>query len=567
EKDMLDSFDEKNIIVDHFEEYNFSSIVEEMTPWERILRLFYSLFRKEQLLEFYLHCGIKHIEHKLTTNASWYDEEHKALDITFADTLFHLVRSLDVLSPLIKSMILNNPPPTNPPNKQIPEIIEVVFYSIYKSQSIQSYPFSEIKMMNLFQGVPPSQMLHKKDHCVRDYIDSITEHDWGYIDIKYSNLIGVARLIELPLMDFLRRFAFDVSIHSASKISWDLVTISAVDSYLEMLYKVVDSFSLSRDYVDIIKSLNTSNKSLFDPSFPLTSQQISLAWDELVIALEKFKADDTLYNLLCISKKHPLISKENHPVTFSLREKFCSTLKKRVYSTSDTVIKNIFLRKIEDLMALIVLQKHYTFIPFGVYSIDNHKRIEKISSENLMHAFVLTSIYVFVYDSVQPWLKSFLGFLMVNAEFSDPESITILETLYKKTTKFMLKFHSFSQEVATKSPVSKRMQQFLDANNSKLTDEQVRILKMFIDSMNSQAGVLVSQFEDLIGVLAPFLGSVSNELQQEHQNFIPNVLAIKKLMNRGEIVRISNFYIFCQNVERLIQLEEQLNMLKKSKED
>ncbi|MGL4394349.1 MAG: hypothetical protein ACRCS8_03900 [Brevinema sp.] len=561
------------ILLDMPEGPDFSIIIDEMNVWERLVRLFYSLFRKDQLLEFYTHCGLKHIENKFIRNSSsWYNQEHKALDVAFADTLFHLVRSLDVLAPILKPMILSNNSNSAhaATTKETPEMIEVVFHSIHTGQSIQSYPFSAMKMQTLFEGVPTSQILKKKDHFVQEYIDTISQNEWIRMDIKYSNLMGVVRLMELPLLDFLRRFAFDVEIHSKEKMYWDLVTISAVDFYLETLFNVVDSFDLSRNDTEVILSLQESQKFLFElqnPATPLTNEEILIAWNELIDSLDKLKEEDTLYSLLCLAKKQPLLPREENSGVFSIKDRFCTVLRKRVSSTSNTVIKNILSKKIDSLLGTIILQKHHIAVPWGVYNIDNHKKIQRISNERLTHVFGLSAIYVFYFDSAQSWLKSFLGFLMVNAEFADPKQIDKLEQLYKKLNKFMVKFHSFTQEFAPKSPVSKRMQAFLDGTNTQLTDEQVRILKMFIDSKNSQSGVMISQFNELLTALIPFMVSVTEEIQHESQKFIPNILAVKKMFNKGEADRIIDFTGFCQNTERLIELEYQLNTLKNLKED
>ncbi|MGL4563255.1 MAG: hypothetical protein ACRCVW_05310 [Brevinema sp.] len=548
-------------------EQDYSVIITEMTILERVLKFFYTLFTKEKLLDFYIYCGMKHIEHKLSKNSlTWYHKEQKSLDIEFADTLFHLVRSLDVLAPLMTDVMFESKTPQD--NNQIPQMIEVIFHAIHTRQSIQTYTFSELRLINLFQGVSPSDILYKKESCVQEYLDQISPEEWNRIDRKYSDLIGMIRLIDLPLLEFLRRFSFDISIHADLRdVSWNFVTITAVDSYLEMLYDVIDNLSFTKDDIEIIKSLNTSNKFLNNPSSSLNAQDIVFACEEFIDALHKFKKDDTLYYLLCLSKKNPVFSSSNNNFSYSIEEKFSNTLKKRVYSASNILIENIFVKKNQELLELIVLKKHESFIDFGVYNIDNNKKIERISSEKLNHVFVITAIYVFVLDIAQPWLKNFLGFLMVNAEFTDKSSIAVLESIYKKMNKFLIKFDSFFQETAIKSPSSNRLQKFLDINNNKLTDDQVRLLKIFLDSMNSQATILVSLFNELISEFIGFIESLSQEFKAENQKFITNILAIKKLMNKSEFIKIHDFYVFCQNVKRLIELESLLNMSRNSKED
>lgn len=555
-------FSGQHLDIDELEtsNFDFSTIINDMSISEHIIRLFFSFLNKKRLLDFYLSCGIKHIEDQLYINAPrWYNKEHKALDISFAHNLFKFTKALDVLAPIINTMILN-PNSIKIKNPNIPKVEEVVFHALYTSQSIQTYPFSELKLINLFQGVPISQVLQKKQNCVQDYLHHINNEAWEYVDRKYSSLVYLSRLTDQPLMEFLRRFSFNIALSMDYKEpEWDIVTIFAVDSYLENLYNIIQHIEFDKNDIEIVRALHASNKFLYNPESTISTTDIVRASEDLIQVIQEFKFQGTLHKLLCLSKKNPMIlEKDNDIVPYSIKEKFCSALQKRVSSTSDILIDNIFSKKIEECLNVILLERHRHLISFGVYNIENNKKIEKISSEKLDHVFVISAIYVFSYYYAIPWLKSFLGFLMVNAEFKDSSSIVKLESAYKHISKFLLKFNSFSEELSTKAPASKRMQNFLDTNDMLLSEDKIRVLKIFIDSMNSQAEILSALFKEFIDDLTDFMLKTTDALNSESDEFITNVSFVKKMMDSSLLPKINDFCTFGQNTERLISLETQI---------
>lgn len=537
-------------------EYNtYSHVISLLTLWEKIVHQFIKLIRKNKLTEFYQICELKQVLNNAIKGVPyWYGNNGQVLSDGFAQNLFYLLKSAHRIYPLLEQTIYNLDAAIVKIQKD-PLMLEVIYHSFYKHESLSEYPFS---FHLLSQDITIKDVAHFREKIlskIHFYLNDISDTDSEKIDLQYSNWMAFSKIYDVVLLDFLKRFYFHISVETDEYVPSHCteVTITAVRKYIEKLYLLISSVEMEEEELTVLLVLNASLKEQ-GSSVALTEVEIREIWEGLKNSILLFKINNNLFNTLCLSYNNPNITIAGSKKIISIKDIFSEILYKRVLGLSDILVKETIGDQIHEVIQELV-DSYLIHIDTGIYTVETGDRLIALGSKGFPYIYLI-SLMKHLIDHLNNWVISFLKLSVINVhfcQFSDFESVNqFLKKIGVFGTSF---FNKFMQQIATDSIISMRILKLI--NKNKLVENELHLLNVFVDAINTQSDILIEEFKPIHNTINKIAQGFYNDIINDSNNYILDSTPVKQIGGDNIELRLKKILDLCQKITIILNLTTQ----------
>ncbi|MGL4367057.1 MAG: hypothetical protein ACRCTQ_02070 [Brevinemataceae bacterium] len=530
-----------------------------MSFWEHIVRIFLFLTKSSKLKLFYFKCSLKHLEQEFSElHPDWYHSSTKELQPEFAHILFKLAKGMFILGPILKATIINSEFNKIQIQKN-PLPVEMIFHTLYTKELLQAYPFTFqnlCKNQDSDLGVP---FQNKEQKLVENYLEQISIEEIDQINHLYSRFIYFSRLLNVPLLDFSKRFNHAVNFTSLSvnDEQWKPVTISALTHYLNLLYKAVNNVDLIRSDFDTMRLLNLLYQECYPQASIISEDILRKAWNNVLNVITLFQTKDALLKLLRISSQNVFLSVPKDRSEYVLFPFFTTALNERMKGMSIVFLRDMTVYKIDSIMQKIFPNINMKTLGIGFYSMDNREKFVRLGIHGFRYIEKIVLIEYFIQQFARGVLKPIASFVLFNAKFVHSKDHDLIEIAYKKLSKFHEQFDIFINEVNHDAPIGNKISAIIQQTDDKPIANSNERLKIFVSSIDSQAQTIVKDFSTIIAQISYLISKIVNSLSKNSTDFIENIQVLKAFLDDDLIAVLNHSLEFCDDYAELESLTSQ----------
>ncbi|MGL5721465.1 MAG: hypothetical protein ACRCY4_03595 [Brevinema sp.] len=527
-------------------------ILEKMTFWQKIMLKLLIWFRKDIVTDYYTEIGLKQVESELASDiCGWYDPVTKSLSPAFAEDLHQLVKTLSHIVIILRETIGNHSLREHGGLTRI-SLVERIFCDLMGGNTRKNYPFTEKGIFRLVNNLAIKDIDRVVNGAVLDYLNELSSEEIDKAEARCYRLSLIDQALSVNTMDFLRRF----NIHATYEgtYAWDSLAISASGYYLEGLYQSIVRMEVQEEDFTTLTALQTTRKVFHPETEDVDVVLLEQSWNSLADLVRLFQENNRLINLIRLAHRNLEFEVEtlphNFPIYSLFRQVLDSRLKSVVHNIARSSLKNEMKQLVQDVLPSSAYSSDLTDV--GVFNITNSDLIYTAIEDGFRNVYAISLMQVFIVKFYKPWLKTFLGSSAVTAQLNQNNLGIPLNGLYKGMNKLVELFDKFAIDVHPKSSMGVRIKKLLD--NPKLTRSDKHLLKVFTDSLNNQADLVVADFFKYFPIFQTFVTRLI-EAVDNPENAAMDTSFIHKISQDPDLIsRIRDVAAFGSSVLDLLNM-------------
>ncbi|MGL5722449.1 MAG: hypothetical protein ACRCY4_08625 [Brevinema sp.] len=527
-------------------------IFERMTFWQKIMLKLLTWFRKDIVTDYYTEIGLKQVEAELSSDiCSWYDPVTKSLTPAFAEDLHQLVKILSHIVVILRDTIGNHSLREHGGATRI-SLVERIFCDLMGGNTRKTYPFTEKGIFRLVNNLAIKDIDRTVNAAVLTYLNELPPEQVEEVEARCHRLSLIDQALSVNTMDFLRRFNINATYEGT--YNWDPLTINASGYYLEALYQSLARIEVLDDDFTVLTALQTTRKIYNSEAEDINVVVLEEAWSSLKDLIRLFQENNRMINLIRLAHHNLEFTVEilpnSYPIYSLFRQVLDSRLKAVVHNIARSSLKNEMKQLVQDVLPSSTYSSDLTDV--GVFNIANSDLIYAAIEDSFRNVYAISLMQVFIVKFYKPWLKTFLGSSAVSAQLNQNQTGTSLNGLYKGLNKLVELFDKFAIDVHPKSSMGVRIKKLLD--NPKLTRSDKHLLKVFTDSLNNQADLVVADFFKYFPIFQDFISRVVESMDSPEKSTIDPSFITKISQDPDLVSRIREVGAFGTSVLDLLNM-------------
>ncbi|MGL5255055.1 MAG: hypothetical protein ACRC9L_08710 [Brevinema sp.] len=527
-------------------------IFEKMTLWEKIMLKLLTWFRKDIVPDYYTEIGLKQLETELSTDiCGWYDPITKSLTPAFAEDLHQFIKVLSNIVLILRETIGNHCLREHGGLTRA-SLVEMIFCDLLGGNASKTYPFTEKGIFRLVNNLAIKDIDRTVNMAVLSYLKELPPEEIDDAEARCYRLSLIDQALSVNTMDFLRRFNINATYDGS--YMWDPLTINASGYYLESFYQSIAQVEILEEDFSTLIALQKTRRLHNPEAAEIDRTVLEDSWNSLIDLIRIFQENKRLLKLIRLAHRNLEFTVDiipnSYPIFSLFRQVLDSRLKAVVHNIARKSLKNEMKQLVQDVLPSSSYSSDLTDV--GVFNITNSDLVYTAIEESFRNVYTISLMQVFIVKFYKPWLKNFLGSSAVTAQLNQNQTGTPLNGLYKGMNKLVELFDKFAVDVHPKSSMGIRIKKLLDT--PKLTRSDKHLLKVFTDSLNNQADLVVADFFKYFPILQDFISRVVDMIENPQNATIDPAFITKITQDPDLIIQMKEVSAFGTSVLDLLNM-------------
>lgn len=507
-----------------------------LNPFEKIFMFLLSFFGIQTPNEYKIHKALKVVEKDIAhIKPPIYYPSNRRISKFFAFKIHNLFIRLTPVKKLFDETFANDKAWSNTQYHKKTGI-EFLFEKMMQlNTTTLDENFSETRITRTIYELNNDKLAFDTvDKAIHSYLSSLSSDSVEQINRWYTNLVYFKKLADYDFMQLFRRFDSQFSLSLAP--SFIDVSTDGFTSFFQDLEEAVMQIDLSMDNEHLFKLLDETAQYLFlvnqkeeqDASVPTNVTDVSFAEEinQFLKALKELSYGSDLTLLLRLIKKDPSYVPVFIHTRFDFYKMYMETFDQRIKYTTQLVMKNKKMKKIEDAIHKIFDNVQWV----GIYNPDYSKKLEQMDIAGFAYCYHIGIINTFLTNYYGDIIKGVLNLVLLNGIFADKFIQKNLSEIFYEMDKYQETFNDYIYDLGPEGTSGKKILSILSRPEYQPAENK-KILERNILLVNNKAKDLFDRFSFFYTNISDIITKIYHDMDLKPPRNIKNIRSIGGIKN------------------------------------